>query len=581
VSFGGAMHLDGISSDEQPTQELNLNEQNASPASVGQQPAQMADSVHQNTEQKPIQEMNTQLLSTVSKAVEQHGQEQQAAIEVNLEQQATLPLVFEQSKLKQSPVEPKVAGQEAREPGAPVQRIKQQGRRSHFSLLWWVLFVFFAFWVVFVVVVGSAIEGWFPQNFGHNNSPILVEHVKHPLPTPTQTSPIDSTTTLFMNAMLHKDWASMWPMLSPDAQKLCRGEKDFIHFEQAKFGSLRLTSYTSSPVQMYNSWLDPNTTQVYSHMEVLYISLEASAPPGLLSAPSNFALRKGLFHHTLFALVYYQFNWRVLVAGPADLDAPVLVPASPPATKLLVPIFMYHHVSNLPTMNYLDYGLTVTTTNFNAQLDWLQKQGYHSITHTELFDALYYGKALPAHPMMLTFDDGYEDVYMDALPALLAHHYRGVFYIITGMIGGNYMTWPQVRKLAQDGMQVSSHTIHHVNVGQPPSWTTTQNELLVSKATLEAQLKQPVQFFCYPYGEPFHHDSVYEQQIVLADLFKDGYVSATLDPFSYYSAIQDAQTPYQLPRVRVSGGESLQLFTSILNSTLYVDASRIANGYSF
>ena len=129
-------------------------------------------------------------------------------------------------------------------------------------------------------------------------------------------------------------------------------------------------------------------------------------------------LSKGLFHNTLFALVYYQFNWRVLLAGPADPDAPILVPASPPTTKLLVPIFMYHHVSNLPVSNYLDYGLTVTTTNFNAQLDWLQQQGYHSITQTELFDALYYGKVLPAHPMILTFDDGYEDVYTECITCI-------------------------------------------------------------------------------------------------------------------------------------------------------------------
>jgi peptidoglycan/xylan/chitin deacetylase (PgdA/CDA1 family) len=301
----------------------------------------------------------------------------------------------------------------------------------------------------------------------------------------------------------------------------------------------------------------------------------------LLSNPSHLALEHGLFNNTLFALVYDQLNWRVLVAGPADLEAPILVPSSPPSTKQLVPIFMYHHVSDLPVSNYLDFGLTVTTANFNAQLDWLQEQGYQSITQTELFDALYYGKALPKHPMILTFDDGYQDVFTNALPALLAHHYRGVFYIITGMIGGNYMTWPQVRILAQDGMQVSSHTIHHINIGQPPSWTTTQNELLVSKQTLESQLKQPVQFFCYPTGEPFHHDSVYEQQIVLADLYQDGYVSATLDPFSYDSVIQNAQTPYQLPRIRVSGGESLQLFVNILVSTLNVDTYRMANGYPY
>ena len=493
--------------------------------------------------------------------------ERQSKQDVSLEQQETLPIAIEQQDMEQQPV--------------PPQRKKLDHRSYTTMRLWWVFFLIFTLLLISLLIGGSAIEGWFSQNFARNESPTPVEHINHPLPTQTQPSLIDNTAKLFMDAMLRKNWTAMWLMLSPDAQQLWQGEKDFIHFEQAKFGSLKLIAFSDSSAQMHNTWLDPDTTRIYSNVEVLHISLEASAPRGLLSAPSNLALSKGLFKNTLFALVYYQYNLRVLVAGPADPNAPVLVPASAPVTKLLVPIFMYHHVSNQPTQNYLDYGLTVTATNFNAQLNWLQQQGYHSITQTELFDALYYGKALPAHPMILTFDDGYADVFTNALPALLAHHYRGVFYIITGMIGGNYMTWNQVRTLAQDGMQIASHTIHHVNIGQPPAWTSTQNELLVSKETLEAQLKQPIQFFCYPTGEPFHNDPIYEQQIVLADLFKDGYVAAMLDPFSYDSVIQNAQTPYQLPRIRVSGGESMQLFTSILNSTLNIDAYRMFNGFLY
>jgi peptidoglycan/xylan/chitin deacetylase (PgdA/CDA1 family) len=579
MSFCGNMRLKrtSLSLDAQLTQDLNLNEQARSPMTAGQQPSQSVKITHLYLEQQPTQKINSVLESIVPMAFEQKELEQQPTLpmevkrqptqDVSLEQQATLPIAIGQQDMEQQPV--------------PPQR-KKLDHRSHTTMrLWSVSFLIFTLLVISLLIGGFAIEGWFSQNNARHGSPTSVEHVNHRQPTPTQPSPIDNAATLFMKAMLRKDWSSMWLMLSPDAQRLWQGEKDFIHFEQAKFGSLQLNSYSNSSAQMQNICLDPETTRVYSNVEVLHISLEASAPQGLLSAPSNVALSKGLFHNMLFALVYYQFNWRILVAGPADLDAPILVPASPPETKLLVPIFMYHHVSNLPTMNYLDYGLTVTTNNFNAQLDWLQQQGYHSITQTELFDALYYGKVLPTHPMMLTFDDGYEDVYTDALPALLAHHYRGVFYIITGMIGGNYMTWNQVRTLAQDGMQVASHTIHHVDIGQPPSWTSTQNELLASKATLETQLNQPVQFFCYPAGEPFHHDPVYEQQIVLADLFKDGYVSATLDPFSFDSVIQNAQTPFQLPRIRISGGESLQLFTSILNSTLNVDAYRMANGFPY
>ena len=381
--------------------------------------------------------------------------------------------------------------------------------------------------------------------------------------------------TQFMHAMMQKDWAAMWWMLDPDAQMSWQGEQDFMHFEQAKFGALKFISYKMSAASVQQSWLDPDTTQVYSSATVMHISLVATAPSGLLSAPSNLALDTGLFNNTLFAITNVNGVWQVLVAGPADLEAPILVPASPPAVKLLVPIFMYHHISNKPTHNVLDYGLTVTTTDFEQQMNWLQQQGFHSIDQTELFDAFYYGKVLPPHPIILTFDDGYEDAYTDALPVLQAHHYRGVFYIITGLIGGNYMTWEQVYKLYQDGMQISSHTVHHVNVGQPPYPDTTQEELTVSKQKLESILGQPVQFFCYPSGEPFHNDTVAEQQVVLKDLFEDGYVSATLDPFSIFSAVQNAQLPYELNRVRVSGGEPLSAYMGILNYTLQQGALQL------
>jgi peptidoglycan/xylan/chitin deacetylase (PgdA/CDA1 family) len=229
----------------------------------------------------------------------------------------------------------------------------------------------------------------------------------------------------------------------------------------------------------------------------------------------------------------------------------------------------------LPTHNALDYNLTVTATDFNAQLNWMQQQGYHTITMTELFDTFYYGKALPTRPMILTFDDGYADVYTYALPLLLAHHYRGVFYIITGMIGGNYMTWDEVRTLDRSGMQIASHTIHHVNIGHPPANTTTQKELVDSKSKLESELHKPIQFFCYPTGEPFHHDTLAEQQLVLQDLFLDNYLGATLDPDVFDSTLQNSQQPYELPRIRVSGGENLQEFIGILSATINADRLRL------
>jgi peptidoglycan/xylan/chitin deacetylase (PgdA/CDA1 family) len=576
---------EGTLPEEQSAEELNPERQATLPMVAEQLCVEPTEITQQDPEQEQTQELSPELQSTIPRVVEHQNVEQQPTQSMAVEQQKpeeqdTLPIATRERDLEIKS-SPSIEVARQKEKQRLLKLPGKQHRDFYTTLLWWTSLVIFAVLLVSVVIGRSAIDTWFSHNFTHNVSTTPPGHVNHPNPNPSRSSLIDNAAFSFMDAMMHKDWATMWTMLTPDAQQLWRGEKDFLHFEQAKYGSLTFISYHDSATQMQYTWRDPDSTRVYTKVATLRVSLESTAPRGLLSVPSYTALNKGLFNNTLFALVPYSGNWRVLVAGPADPNSPILVPASAPMTKLVVPIFMYHHVSNLPAPDLLEYGLTVTTTNFNAQLTWLQQQGYHSITMTELFDALYYGKALPAHPMILTFDDGYEDIYTDALPALLAHHYRGVFYIITGMIGGQYMTWKQVRTLAQDGMQIASHTIHHVNIGQPPAGTSTQNELLLSKETLETQLKEPIQFFCYPTGEPFHHDPIYEQQIVLADLFNDGYVGATLDPFSFDSAIQNAQTPYQMPRVRVSGGESMQLFIGILISTLNIDAIRLADGYSY
>ncbi len=426
-----------------------------------------------------------------------------------------------------------------------------------------------------------------------------LQHVLHPKTAVVHSTEVDDTVHQFMQEMLQKNWSGMWSLLAPEAQGLWQNEADFTHFEQAKFGPLTLQSYKPGQTVTNSPWLNPDTTLVHNNAVTLSVAFQASAPAGLLTDPSNNALNQGLFKSTLFALTQNSHgSWQVLVAGPADLEAPVLVPAKLPTSnpnhlnmpaspsahtslmRVIVPIFMYHHVSSQPTHNLFDFSLTVTTSEFNKQLDWLQKQGYQSITMNELFSAFYYGKALPPKPVILTFDDGYADVYTYALPALLAHHDRGVFYIITGLIGGRYMTWDQIKTMAHSGMEIADHTIHHVSLDEYPyttAKTTPQQELVDSKATLESELGAPIQFFCYPSGEPFHHGSPAARQRILQDLFEDGYLGATLDPVGSSSALQIAAIPYQMPRIRVSGGESLTNFSGILKFTLQADVARERN----
>src|SRR5258708_30045648 len=180
----------------------------------------------------------------------------------------------------------------------------------------------------------AAIGNWLSHTFTHTAPSSPVVHVHVAPPSSSQATLIANAAKSFMNAMTKKDWADMWSMLTPAAQQLWQGKKDFIHFEQAKFGSLKFIIYKVTPTQIQSSWLDPNTTQAYTGVATLRISLAAAAPRGLLTAPSSAALDNGLFNNIQFALLPYHGSWRVLFSWPAGLDAPVSLAATPPPTRL-------------------------------------------------------------------------------------------------------------------------------------------------------------------------------------------------------------------------------------------------------
>src|SRR5258708_35581182 len=166
----------------------------------------------------------------------------------------------------------------------------------------------------------AAIGDWLSHTFTNTATSTPVVHVHVTPPSPSQATLIANTAKRFMNAMTKKDWADMWSMLTPAAQQLWQGKKDFIHFEQAKFGSLKFITYKDTPAQIQSSWLDPDTTQVYTGVATLRVSLEADAPRGLLTAPSSAALDNGLFNNIQFSLLPYHRLLRTLRSTPPPLS---------------------------------------------------------------------------------------------------------------------------------------------------------------------------------------------------------------------------------------------------------------------
>ena len=220
-------------------------------------------------------------------------------------------------------------------------------------------------------------------------------------------------------------------------------------------------------------------------------------------------------------------------------------------TLVRVPILMYHYVRTPPDPNLdrLGWGLSTSPADFVAQMDWLDRNGYHPVTLTELREYLAGLRTLPDRPVVLTFDDGYEDFYASAFPVLQAHHFRAVSYVVSGFIGRKvYLSADQVRELDRAGIEIAAHTVDHVDltrIGQ----AQLDFEVAGSRQSLEAIVGHPVLDFCYPSGQ-------FNARVVAA-VQQAGFQSATT---TQPGAVHSLGDRFSWSRVRVSGGESMASF---------------------
>ncbi|MCB8818246.1 polysaccharide deacetylase family protein [Desulfosporosinus shakirovi] len=161
-----------------------------------------------------------------------------------------------------------------------------------------------------------------------------------------------------------------------------------------------------------------------------------------------------------------------------------------------VPVLYYHSVM-------LEEGneVRMPPDQFAAQMAYLQEKGYESVTLDQLYQALYKGGVLPQKPIVITFDDGYEDNYATAFPIVKKYGFTAAVFMVSSYIGGEgFMSWSQLRELSANGWEIEGHTVNHPYLSQVDK-TTVLNELMNSKETLEEGLGKSVGFFAYPYGD--------------------------------------------------------------------------------
>jgi len=207
-------------------------------------------------------------------------------------------------------------------------------------------------------------------------------------------------------------------------------------------------------------------------------------------------------------------------------------------------ILTYHHIDN-PPADEKEANLYVSPRAFEAQMEYLREAKFNVISLDRLREGLLGRNPLPQRAVVITFDDGYENNFVNAYPILQRYGYPATFFITTGRIGwvgptdNRHMHADQLRELDAAGMTIGSHTVSHEWLAKIPP-EDANYELQDSKVVLEALLAKPVRWVCYPSGS-FNRDIVQMAQ-------KLGYVGGC-------SVIRDNQVKasqlFYLPRVMV------------------------------
>jgi len=170
-------------------------------------------------------------------------------------------------------------------------------------------------------------------------------------------------------------------------------------------------------------------------------------------------------------------------------------------------VITYHQVQD-PA----DDGSSVGTAAFRQQMEYL-REVYRVVPLHDGVKRLARGQR-PERLVAITFDDGYLDNAATAAPIMHGLGLPATFFVSTDMIGSTkpfphdrergrppqrHMTWADVRHLAAQGFDIGSHTCSHADLGAV-ALDQARMELRSSRERLEAELRQPIRMFAFPYG---------------------------------------------------------------------------------
>ncbi len=208
---------------------------------------------------------------------------------------------------------------------------------------------------------------------------------------------------------------------------------------------------------------------------------------------------------------------------------------------------MFHSVTKDPIRS--QNSAHVEKREFAQYMGYLERNGYNPISCVEWIAIRARAKASPTKPVVLTFDDGYAEMFENAHPMLNARGWGYTVFLVAERVGktsdweggGNeaLLSWEQIRQMQAAGVDFGAHSLTHPSLPKIAP-EGAKREVQESKKALEDALGAPIRSFAYPYG---HYSKA-----VRAMVEEAGYELAVN---TQHGRIRPSDHPLELPRVSV------------------------------
>lgn len=174
-----------------------------------------------------------------------------------------------------------------------------------------------------------------------------------------------------------------------------------------------------------------------------------------------------------------------------------------------VVVLFYHRVADEHPNAW-----TISNRQFERHLDWLAPR-FDFVSLEEAQRRIRCGNnSRPA--VSITFDDGYADNCMHALPLLIKRRIPCTYFVTThNAISGEPFAHDvaagqplppnsseQLRALAAAGIEIGGHTHTHADLGMAGDTQTLFYEMVDGAGRLEEVIERPVRYFAAPFGMP-------------------------------------------------------------------------------